>query len=179
MKPKKRKSDELDTALYLTDEEHDKLIENLEAMKQVHPRNVALIYTALLTGARAQEVLNIRPKDINKKDSSILIRGLKGSNDRAIPVRYWLVDMLLSLVTSPRQAKIFDIKYCQFRNIWYQLSPVDKKLHSLRHTRAMRALALTGDPAVVKTGLGHRSFQSTMVYLNHVTTKEKLKRFME
>ncbi len=71
---------------YLLDPEVERLQSILQSFKDKDPRNCTLFWLLLHTGGRAQEILNLRKEDLNTFDQSVLIRGLKGSSDRELPL---------------------------------------------------------------------------------------------
>src|SRR5262245_2234584 len=81
---------------YLLEPEYDRLIHILNSFRDKDPRNCTLFWTLLHTGARAQEALNLRVEDLNTFDESVFIHGLKGSNDRELPVPSWLFKRLIA-----------------------------------------------------------------------------------
>lgn len=79
---------------YLLDAEIERLEYILNSFKEKDARNCTLLWTLLYSGGRAQEVLNLRIDDLNPEEQSVFIRGLKGSNDREIPLPTWLFERL-------------------------------------------------------------------------------------
>lgn len=165
---------------YLTDPEYLRLHKRLDSLREVEPRNSALLFTSLYTGARAQEVLNIRGKDLDPEKQSVYIRGLKGSDDRDMPIPSWLFKQLTSLPATKRPSHpLFEITYPRFDQIWRSLRTTDKKLHALRHTFAMRLYKRTRDLFLVKTALGHRAIGSTLIYMSFSYSAEEMERILE
>ena len=156
--------------------------ERLESLLNDHlerdPRNCLMILIALRTGARAQEVLNLRKSDLNAYDETVFIRGLKGSNDREIPLPRPLFQRLQRWAESSSDAKIFPISYQRLHQIWELYRPVPKKFHSLRHTFAIRLYQKTKDLRLVQVALGHRNITNTMVYADYVYSQQELRRLI-
>lgn len=154
----------------------------LEVMLQKHldldTRNVLLIELALRTGARAQEILNIKKSDLDSHHKTILIHGLKNSSDREIPLEAKFFQRLLSYSSQVKSELIFDITYNRFRQIWQMYRPTNKKLHSLRHTFAIRLFKKTKDLRLVQLSLGHRNITNTMVYADYVYSQTELRRLI-
>lgn len=141
-------------------------------------RNGLLLRLALATGARAQELLNITRNDLYDNNCTIFIRGLKNSNDREIPIDgklYWLIK---ELSLKSKSDKVFDITYSRLAVIWNYYRPVGKTFHSLRHTFAIELYKRTKDLQLVKTVLGHRNIQNTIVYADYVYQTSELKRIL-
>ena len=163
---------------FLLDAEYAELERILEKYKDSDVRNVLLIELALRTGGRAQEILNLTKANLDHENKSILIEGIKGSNDREIPIRTKLFERLASYVLQIKSERLFPISYSMFREIWRFYRPVNKKLHCLRHTFAIRVYEKRRDLKLVQVGLGHRNIQNTMVYADYVFSKTELKRLI-
>jgi integrase len=164
---------------FLSDKELESFVETLRKFSLKEPRNTALLFFMLHTGARAQEALNIRRSDLNEQTSSVLIRGLKSSNDREIPLPKWLFKRLWALHTGPELRMLFGISYPRLDQVWRDYRPVPKKLHCLRHTFALKVFRRTKDLRLVQVALGHRNIQNTMVYASYEYTTNELKRILE
>ena len=160
---------------YLTDSQVTDLNYVLEKFQNRDFRNCTMLWMLLHTGGRAQEILNLVRKDFCEIEGTITIHGLKGSNDREIPIPGWLAKRLLELTPGP-DGRLFPISYNRMRAIWIMYRPVKKKLHSLRHTAAIRVLRKTKDLAIVKTLLGHKSWGNTFIYADYLHTQDELRR---
>lgn len=141
-------------------------------------RNCLMIWVALRTGARAQEVLNITRSDLNAYDETIYIRGLKNSNDREIPVHSDLFARLHRFAEKQGGTKVFPISYDRLYQIWELYRPVPKKFHSLRHTFAIELYQKTKDLRLVQVALGHRNITNTMVYADYVYSQQELRKLI-
>jgi integrase/recombinase XerC len=150
---------------FLSDFEVSRLESILQRFRSSNLRDVTLIRTALETGARAQEILNILPKDLDHERTRVFIRGLKKSSDRYIPVHLDLFDDIVTLTLGGSRPP-FVVVYNTFRSIWLQYRPTKKKLHALRHTYAVRLYRETKDLMMVKHLLGHRNISNTIIYLD-------------
>lgn len=163
---------------YLLDPEVDRLNKILETYKNDDYRNCTLLWTLLHTGGRAQEVLNLQKSDLNRHEETVLITGLKGSNDRELPVPPWLFKRLNSISENAEGNLLFDITYNRLRQIWDHYRPINKKMHSLRHTFAIRLYKKTRDLRLVQVALGHRNIMNTMVYADYVYSQQELRRLI-
>jgi integrase len=163
---------------YLLDPEMDRLNYILESFKDKDPRNCTLLWTLLHSGARAQEVLNLTADDLNTYDESVFIRGLKGSNDRELPVPAWLFQRLTAELSRAQNQRLFPITYNRLRQIWDLYRPVHKKLHALRHTFAIRLYKKTRDLRLVQVALGHRNITNTMIYAEYAYSQEELRKLI-
>jgi integrase/recombinase XerC len=163
---------------YLLPPEREKLDWLLESHIQQEPRNCALLKLALNTGARATELLNLTTKDLNTYDKTIFIRGIKGSNDREIPLRDELFFCLQTLTPQPQSGKLFPFSYNRLRQIWEFYRPTHKTFHSLRHTFAIQLYQKTRDIRLVQVALGHRNITNTMIYADYVYSQQELRRLI-
>jgi integrase len=165
---------------YLLDPEFERLHKILDTYKDEDSRNCTLLWTLLYTGGRAQEVLNLQKSDLNRHEETVLITGLKGSNDREIPVPSWLFRRLAKMADEIPEdiPHLFDITYNRLRQIWDHYRPINKKLHSLRHTFAIRLYKKTRDLRLVQVALGHRNIMNTMVYADYVYSHQELRRLI-
>ena len=161
---------------YLLDAEYDKLLELLKTYLKSDSRNCLLLLLAVQTGARATEILNLRKEDLDHSTQSVFIRGIKGSNDREIPLYPWVYRELAKI--EPKDNKIFPISYNRLRQIWQHYRPTHKKFHSLRHTFAIRLYKKTKDIRLVQVALGHRNITNTMVYADYGYTPQELKKLI-
>ena len=163
---------------FLLPPELDRLKSILSTYVSQNPRDCHLMEIALRTGARAQEVLNIHKSDLNAYDQTVLIRGIKGSNDREIPLHSNYFQLLENYVSTVSGAKIFQISYPRLHQIWNFYRPVHKKFHSLRHTFAIELFRKTKDLRLVQVALGHRNIMNTMIYADYVYSREELRKLI-
>lgn len=133
---------------------------------------------ALRTGARAQEILNIKKSDLNAYDESIFIKGIKNSNDREIPIETKVFRDLWRFQETSKTESLFDISYDRLYQIWLLYRPVPKKFHSLRHTFAINLYKKTKDIRLVQVALGHRNITNTMIYADYLYSQEELKKLI-
>lgn len=163
---------------YLLEDEYQRLTKILKSFESKDPRNTTLLWTALMTGARAQEILNLKKEDLNPQEQSVFIRGLKGSNDRELPVVPWLYLKLSKLAHETPDGVLFGISYNRLYQIWDLYRPAHKSFHSLRHTFAVRLYKRTKDIRLVQVALGHRSIANTMIYAEYVYSQEELRKLI-
>ncbi len=165
---------ELTNTKYLLDAELEHLKRTLEHFKDKDSRNCTLLWTALHTGGRAQEILNIQAEDLDHTEQTVFIRGLKDSDNRNIPVPPWLFKRLAAL--APPSGRVFPFTYNRFRQIWQMYRPVKKKLHSLRHTFAIGLYRKTRDLRLLQVALGHRNWNNTMIYAAYHFKNDELRK---
>jgi integrase len=163
---------------YLLDPEFDHLNLLLKRYILKDTRNCLLIYLALHTGARATELLSLQKEDLNVYDQSVFIHGIKGSNDREIPLPDWLFDTLENYSKNQDQDLLFDITYHRLRQIWQIYRPAKKKFHSLRHTFAIRLYKKVKDIRLLQIALGHRNITNTMIYADFVYSQSEMRKLI-
>lgn len=164
---------------YLLDDEHQRLMEILDHFEAKDLRNVVMLKLALATGARATELLNLRVKDLDKKEQSVYIFGIKSSNDRELPLHRSLFLLLAKLCENKNpDDRIFNISYPRLIQIWQLYRPTHKKFHSLRHTFAIRLYKKTQDIRLLQVALGHRNIANTMVYADYIYSQQELRRLI-
>jgi integrase len=164
---------------YLIDPEAERLEKQLEISLDAEPRDALILLLALRTGARASELLQLRPADLNAYDQTVFIRGIKGSNDRELPVRPdFFKELYQYSQTLPKNQDLFPIGYHRLRQVWTWYRPVPKKFHSLRHTFAIRLYRKTKDLRLVQVALGHRNITNTMIYADYVYSQQELKKLI-
>ncbi len=169
---------QLNKTKYLLPPETDRLRKILVDFQDRDSRNCLMIWLALRTGARAQEILNLQRSDLNPYDESVFIRGIKGSNDREIPLHSDLFKRLHRYAEAQGEAKIFPITYTRLYQIWEVYRPIPKKFHALRHTFAIELYKKTKDLRLVQVALGHRNITNTMVYADYVYSQQELRRLI-
>ncbi len=157
---------------FLTNDEFEHLHHRLTS---IHTRDSLLLLVALETGARSIEVLNIRAADLDDEDMSVLIKAKKLGQSREFPLQPTTYRKLkyLCYISGGHP---FPITTRRFRQIWHEWRPCKKKLHALRHTKAIRAYRKTKDIKLVQQVLGHKSIQSTMVYVDYLYTAGELRK---
>jgi integrase len=163
---------------YLLSSEVEHLEKILNERVDSDPRNCLMLLIALRTGGRAQEILNLKKSDLNVLDETIFIQGIKGSNDREIPIHSVLFKKLMKYSKELDGEALFPITYNRFRQIWDLYRPASKKLHSLRHTFAIQLYKKTKDIRLVQVALGHRNVMNTMIYADYVYSQTELRKLI-
>lgn len=163
---------------YLLPDELERLETLLAAHLEKDPRNCLALLLALKTGGRAQEILNIKKSDLNPYEKSVLIHGLKASNDREIPLHANLFKALQTYSETIEGEMLFPITYNRLRQIWDLYRPVKKKLHSLRHTFAIQLYKRRKDIRLVQVALGHRNVMNTMIYADYIYSQTELRKLI-
>ncbi len=179
-KLKTEKSDRyaLNKNKYLLPDELLRLEKLLKDNLEKDPRNSLVLMIALKTGARAQEVLNLKKSSLNLYEETVFIEGLKGSNDREIPLMPSLFKKLHSYSQTVPAQDLFPISYNRLRQIWDLYRPAHKTFHSLRHTFAIQLYKKTKDIRLVQVALGHRNVMNTMIYADYVYSQTELRKLI-
>jgi integrase len=126
------------------------------------------------TGARCGEVSRLKWTSIDFQKRVVRISAEKGSNSRILPISQKSIGMLNNLPQN--REKIFVNAEHMRSNFYVQRKRIAKKLgnprllqihfHTLRHWKATTEQHKTKDPWHVKEVLGHKSIQSTEVYIH-------------
>lgn len=130
-----------------------------------------------LCGLRVGEVIRLQVADFFAAGRLLEVRTLKGGRDRQIPLDGSLVELIeRQLATRTQQSDLLlcncrggPVHHAQFQRRAHEifdelLGPNRLVFHSLRHTFAMQAYALTQDPFFVRDLLGHRSVRTTETF---------------
>lgn len=154
-------------------------VEKIEGYFEKSPnRDTFILMFALLTGARASEILAVKKSDIDLKAKSVYIRGLKGSNDREVPLPTKFFKKLLKFSEECVGEELFPITYRRLAQIWDLYKPSKKPFHSLRHTFAMNLYAKTHDLRLTQVALGHRNVMNTMIYADYQYQQDEMRKLM-
>ena len=127
------------------------------------------------TGARIVEATKTQWIDIDPEHRTASIRPAKGSNPRILPISYKLVEMLNRLPHDNN--RVFPSTSKQLRkNFNRQRKDIAKKLsnprllqihfHTLRHWKGTMEYHKTKDIMHVKSILGHKNIECTLIYIN-------------
>lgn len=141
--------------------------ELLRILSSDYSRDGLMLSILRFCGMRPQELLRLRKRDIDETDASIWVRGLKGSNDRRLPLDAVLFKRLVEMSSGLESDDVvFGIGYKRLQKIWHFYRPVRKPLKSLRHTLADVTYRKTNNLRMVQQVLGHKSLTSTAIYLS-------------
>lgn len=146
-------------------------------------RNRIMLETTYAAGLRVSELVSLKVKDIDSARMMIRVNQGKGKKDRYTLLSEYLLNELRlywrvyrpSYWLFPRQEGHQHISIDIVQKIYYkavELSGVKRKggIHSLRHSFATHLLESGANLKQIQMLLGHRSIQTTMIYL-HVTQK--------
>lgn len=177
----------------ITDEEEKQILELFRKAKTTKRRG---FYTEMPdlcicladTGMRANELLQLPPKDVNFATGMITCWENKADKPRSVPmtkrVRRILTERIEQIESKkeklkeegkpdPGEWRLFDLDIYQADNAWSWVrkemnldNDSDFVLHAWRHTCATRLLIAGVDVFRVKEWLGHKSIKTTMRYLH-------------
>lgn len=152
-----------------TEEEIDSLISSGS------PKTSALLQLLKETGARIGEAVKLEWTQIDLKRKTVYITAEKGSNSRILPISDKLIAMMNQMAKV--NDKVFQTNKHGLRSTFEALrartaeklcNPRLRKIHfhTFRHWKGTIEYHKTKDIVHVKTVLGHRDIESTMVYIN-------------
>jgi integrase len=176
----------MNSTKFLTTEERERLESFLKARIDTDTRNVALILTALHSGARASELLALTWSNIDLKSGACKIQTIKQkANKLGIKPIVWRevalpshVRKALTLLKAQSPEKPFKLSYSRLAEVWNMYRPNGKVFHSLRHTFAMRCYEKTKDIRFVQKSLGHVSITNTQIYTDCDYSANEFKKLM-
>jgi len=183
--PKQRVKQVRSRISYLSSEQLQRF---LQAAKEYGPREHAMFLFAVAHGARASEIANLRITDINFSSEQIHIARLKGSldstqnllkvkgnslfNESAV-LKAWLdvrqPDADNFMFNSQKSTQLNRVTvYKLFKAIARKagLGETLQHPHVLKHTAAMLMVQQGANAFLIRQHLGHRSFDSTLAYVN-------------
>ncbi|MGB3478410.1 MAG: site-specific integrase [bacterium] len=137
-----------------------------------------IVVTALNTGMRKGEILNLKWRDIDMKNRVIIVRNSKNNESRTIPINDRLLQQLKVIGPELENQYVFSHSDgSQYRDIRggykgavKRAGLIDVTFHTLRHTFASH-LVMNGVPILeVQKLLGHKTLSMTMRY-SHLSNK--------
>jgi integrase len=143
------------------------------------PKTAALLQLLKETGARIGEIEKLQWTHIDQERKTIYITAEKGSNSRILPISPKLIAMLNNLPHI--NGNVFQTDKHGLRTTYEALrnrtatklnNPRLLKIHfhTFRHWKATTEYHKTKDIIHVKTMLGHKTIESTMLYINIEST---------
>ena len=141
-------------------------------------RDQLILLMLAFTGARASELLSLRPCDISRE--FIFIRKGKGSKDRSIPLAKILIGPLRDYLTQESikpTDKLFPIQRRRLYTIVKQYASAaginDVSPHTLRHYFATTLVERGAQLKAVQELLGHADISTTAIYLDLIPSHLK------
>ncbi len=173
---------------FLNDIELAKLlaIPDRVSLKKSTLRDKLVLYLLAYAGLRKSELLNLNWDDINLGSKYLIVRNGKNKTDRIIPLHKSIISLLdeylstrlplenKALLISNQSNRLSSTSLEYLFRKYLKFSGLENKrytLHSLRHTFATRLLNKNVSLFKIKNLLGHKSIESTEIYL-HTTGKE-------
>jgi len=152
---------------YLTEDEIKRLVENCP------PYFKPIIITALTTGMRKSEILNLKWKNVDLTNGIIFLTDTKNGRMREIPICTLLYDKIQEC----KKLAVGEYVFCSSKGKPYSkdirtmfLRILDKarisdfRFHDLRHTAASYLVMQGVDLLTVKEILGHQRIEMTLRY---------------
>lgn len=149
-------------------------------------RNNAIISLFLATAIRLSELINIKLKNIDFDNKSIVING-KGNKERVVYLTDALIDVLKNYLQTRKVVNYDDYLFVTDKNTKLSRRSIENICqhafelagitgygytpHTLRHTTATYIYKSTKDILAVKELLGHTSLAATMIY-THVENED-------
>jgi site-specific recombinase XerD len=171
----------------VTNEEIQKLLNSVERDNPLGKRDYAILLLAARTGLRRADISNLRLCDINWKRSTIELTQKKTNNHLILPlltdVGNAIADYILNARPKVDSPYVFLRHFAPYKKInsstCYDISSkaMDKSeihqnegerkgLHCFRHSIATRLLENETPLSVISSILGHKSKDSTKIYLS-------------
>lgn len=170
---------------YMSAEQQERF---LRAAKEYGKREYAMFLFALAHGARVQEIANLRITDIDFRNEQIHIARVKGSLqstqaflkvkgnpllNEAAAFKEWLAvrepDADNFVFNSQKACQMHRVSIAKlFRAIAIKagLPETLRHPHCAKHSCAMNMVAKGVDAFMIRQHLGHKSFDSTLAYVN-------------
>jgi integrase len=162
---------------YLSKEECQELINACE------PHLRPIVITALNTGMRKSEILNLKWDNVDLKHGFILLDRTKNNERREIPINDTLRSTLQSIPRrldvpyvffDPVTGKPYQSVKRSFATALRRAKIHDFRFHDLRHTFASHLVMAGVDLTTVKELLGHKKLTMTLRY-SHLVPSHKVK----
>jgi integrase/recombinase XerD len=151
--------------------EKEQIDDVLVAAQLCSQRDYLMLRVFWRTGVRVNELLNIRPSDIETRNAVVNITKAKGGKQRRVHLDQETLEMLskyVSVQQLPEDHPIFTLKQRQVRNIVKRYGDVigkDVHPHTFRHSFAIHCVRNGWDIRRLQQVLGHSSLNVTAVYL--------------
>ncbi len=143
----------------------------LEAAAACNIRDYLIIRMLRRTGVRVDELLHIRPRDIERRNKVVNIVKAKGGKQRRVPLDSETLTLLSAYITTggiDDEAPIFPLSQRWVRALvarYGKLIGKDVHPHTFRHSYAINMVRHGVDIRRLQQVLGHASMSTTAVYL--------------
>ncbi len=182
---------------HLTDDQYSKLLRFLDDAANWEIET-AIVDILMRTGMRQGELVRLTLDDFDMERRMILVRPLKGSEIRVSKLNgdVWQRIVYLILMMERGEVQTFGQLFCASNNPRFQARQVQRLVskcldralgkghgyttHSLRHTYALKCLKrFDNDLLKVKMAMGHKSVQTTEIYLKYIKSEDLADDIME
>lgn len=133
-------------------------------------QNKVLIYLLIDTGVRVNELLNIKIKNINFYNNTILLDITKTKTSRIVPFTKATAVLLKELIKNKTDDLLFDLQYSAVRSLFERIK---NKLglskfhpHMLRHTLASKLHNNGVSIIMIQQIMGHTNVSTTERYIH-------------
>ena len=157
---------------YLTEEELNKIFNNIDTTTIKGRRNLTLLVLLYDTAARASEIINLKLEDIHLEEKYIILTG-KGNKQRIVSMMDQTQQLLIKYIKENNitTGYLFNKKGRKMNNdfikdIIKSSIKIEKIIspHTFRHTRAVHLLDKGVNIVYIQELLGHASINPTMEY---------------
>ncbi|MCI6152032.1 tyrosine-type recombinase/integrase [Fusobacterium perfoetens] len=187
----------LDNILKVSYEDIKNILANYKVSGEKEYRNTIIMYTLFYTGMRSQELLNVRYKNILKRDNDYFIKIEKSKSGKELykPLHNILVEKLLEFknyimnmygyseeeleeryVFSSSYEKNSQLSYKALYNIIQDMGKViglNISPHNIRHAIATELSSNGADLIEIRDFLGHSDTKVTEIYINAKSLLDK------
>ena len=147
--------------------------EEIKALVNACPDHLRpIVITALNTGMRKGEILNLKWPDVDLRQKIIYIYNSKSGKSRKVDINDWLVETFIRVRKHPESPYVFCNKDGKpygnirksFDNAKRRAGIKDFRFHDLRHTFASHLVMAGIDLKTVQELLGHQTYEMTLRY---------------
>lgn len=165
---------------YLTEDEQARMFDCLSMPEFSHIKPI--IVTALYTGMRKGEILNLKWQQVDLKNGYIDILKTKSGKERKIPIADKVKEVLTKVgkngdsyvFINPETNKPYNDIKKSFSSLLKKAEIENFRFHDLRHTVATRLVECGTDLLIVQELLGHANIQTTMRYAHPVPERKQI-----
>lgn len=164
------------------------LLEQISTTNRYGRRNLALLSLLYESGARVQELINLKPSNIRLEKPAVIQLHGKGNKKRIVPLREQQIEILAvymeenglnqliknesflffnsrgTKLTSSGVTYILNTYAAMARTVNPNLIPEKISPHCIRHSRAMHLLQAGVNLVYIRDIMGHSSIQTTEIY---------------
>lgn len=160
---------------FLTINEVKQIFDSIDTTTKIGRRNLTILCLLYDSGARADEITNLKLEDIRIEENLVILNG-KGKKQRIVAIMSSTMDMLKMYIKESNivQGYLFHNNTGKRTNFIFKIIlsvtkdlDIDKKIspHTFRRSRATHLLEAKVPLIYIKDMLGHSSIETTMQYL--------------